>query len=264
MRLSNVLLYGFVILVLAWLIIPVLIIVPMSFSGARFLAFPPPSWSLRWYEAYLGNPQWMQATRVSLTVALVSSVVATVLGTAAAYALNLTSSRLVRSLQAVLLLPLVVPIVITAVGVFLVYAQVGLIATMTGLVLANIMLGMPYVVTSVLVGLRKFDPTQEMVARSLGMNRWRSFFAVTLPQIRPSVISGTLFAFISAIDETVVALFISGGQNQTLTKRMFTALRDEIDPTIAAISSLLTGISFILVMLVALNARSAEKMRARA
>lgn len=264
MRLSNVLLYGFVILVLAWLIIPVLIIVPMSFSGARFLAFPPPSWSLRWYEAYLGNPQWMQATRVSLTVALVSSVVATVLGTAAAYALNLTNSRLVRSLQAVLLLPLVVPIVITAVGVFLVYAQVGLIATMTGLVLANIMLGMPYVVTSVLVGLRKFDPTQEMVARSLGMNRWRSFFAVTLPQIRPSVISGTLFAFISAIDETVVALFISGGQNQTLTKRMFTALRDEIDPTIAAISSLLTGISFILVMLVALNARSAEKMRARA
>lgn len=264
MRLSNLLLYGFVIIVLAWLIIPVLIIVPMSFSGARFLAFPPPSWSLRWYEAYLGNPQWMQATRVSLTVALISSVVATVFGTAAAYALNLTNSRLVHSLQAVLLLPLVVPIVITAVGVFLVYAQVGLIATMTGLVLANIMLGMPYVVTSVLVGLRKFDPTQEMVARSLGMNRWRSFFAVTLPQIRPSVISGTLFAFISALDETVVALFISGGQNQTLTKRMFTALRDEIDPTIAAISSLLTGISFILVMLVALNARSAEKMRARA
>lgn len=264
MRLSNLLLYGFVVLVLAWLIIPVLIIVPMSFSGARFLAFPPPSWSLRWYEAYLGNPQWMQATRVSLTVALLSSVVATVFGTAAAYALNLTNSRLVRSLQAVLLLPLVVPIVITAVGIFLVYARVGLIATMTGLVLANIMLGMPYVVTSVLVGLRKFDPTQEMVARSLGMNRWRAFFSVTLPQIRPSVISGTLFAFISAIDETVVALFISGGQNQTLTKRMFTALRDEIDPTIAAISSLLTGISFIVVMLVALNARSAEKMRARA
>ncbi len=134
---------------------------------------------------------------------------------------------------------------------------------MTGLILANMMLGLPYVVISVLVGLRKFDATQEMVSRSLGMNRLRTFFVVTLPQIRPSVISGMLFAFISAIDETVVSLFISGGEYQTLTKRMFTALRDEIDPTIAAISSLLTAISFILVMLVALNARSADRKQGK-
>ncbi|MDV4159392.1 ABC transporter permease (plasmid) [Rhizobium leguminosarum] len=263
MRTSNLLLYGFVALVLAWLIIPIIIIVPMSFSSARFLTFPPPSWSLRWYEAYLGNAAWMQATRVSLIVSVSSAILATVLGTAAAYALNMTSSRLVRSLQMLLLLPLVVPIVITAVGVFLVYAQVGLLASMTGLILANMMLGLPYVVISVLVGLRKFDATQEMVSRSLGMNRLRTFFVVTLPQIRPSVISGMLFAFISAIDETVVSLFISGGEYQTLTKRMFTALRDEIDPTIAAISSLLTAISFILVMLVALNARSADRKQGK-
>jgi putative spermidine/putrescine transport system permease protein len=259
MSFPKILLYGFVALILAWLIIPILIILPMSFSGARFLAFPPPSWSLRWYQEYLTSASWMQATRVSLTVAVCASVIATVIGTAAAYALNLTQSRLVRSLQALLLLPLIVPIVITAVGVFLVYAQVGLLATMTGLILANVMLGLPYVVTSVLVGLRKFDHTQEMVSRSLGMNRWRTFFAVTLPQIRPSVISGLLFAFISALDETVVSLFISGGQYQTLTKKMFTALRDEIDPTIASISSLLTAISFILLMLAALNARKAER-----
>ncbi|MEO9337435.1 ABC transporter permease [Mesorhizobium sp. SB112] len=263
MRRPNFLLYGAVILILAWLIIPILIIVPMSFSGARFLTFPPPSWSLRWYESYLGSTAWMQATKVSLIVSVSSAVLATIFGTAAAYALNMTSSRLVRSLQMLLLLPLIVPIVITAVGVFLVYAQVGLLASMTGLILANIMLGLPYVITSVLVGLRKFDHTQEMVSRSLGMNRLRTFFVVTLPQIRPSVISGLLFAFISAIDETVVALFISGGQYQTLTKRMFTALRDEIDPTIAAISSLLTAISFILVMLVALNARSTERRQGK-
>jgi putative spermidine/putrescine transport system permease protein len=152
--------------------------------------------------------------------------------------------------------------VITAVGVFLVYANVGLLATMTGLILANVMLGIPYVLTSVLVGLRKFDPTQEMVSRSLGMNRMRTFFIVTLPQIRPSVISGMLFAFISAIDETVVSLFISGGQYQTLTKRMFTALRDEIDPTIASISSLLTAISFIIVMLVAISNRGQRERMA--
>lgn len=253
---SPLLVRAFVLIALLWLIIPVLIVIPMSFSSARFLAFPPPGWSLRWYQAFLGSPEWMAAARTSLIVAVAASLIATVIGTAAAYALNMSQSKLVRSLQIVLLLPLVVPVVITAVGVFLVYAKVGLIATMTGLVLANVMLGMPYVITSVLVGLRKFDPTQEMVARSLGMNRWRAFFTVVLPQIRPSVVTGTLFAFISALDETIVALFISGGENQTLTKRMFTALRDEIDPTIAAISTLLTGVSFILVLLVAANART--------
>lgn len=253
---SPLLVRAFVLMALLWLIIPVLIVIPMSFSSARFLAFPPPGWSLRWYQAFLGSPEWMAAARTSLIVAVAASLIATVVGTAAAYALNMSQSKLVQSLQIVLLLPLVVPVVITAVGVFLVYAQVGLIATMTGLVLANVMLGMPYVITSVLVGLRKFDPTQEMVARSLGMNRWRAFFTVVLPQIRPSVITGTLFAFISALDETIVALFISGGENQTLTKRMFTALRDEIDPTIAAISTLLTGVSFILVLLVAANGRA--------
>lgn len=264
MRKPNYLLYGFVALILAWLIIPIVIIVPMSFSGARFLSFPPPSWSLRWYESYLGSAAWMQATRVSLVVSVSSAILATILGTAAAYALNMSSSKMVRSLQMLLLLPLIVPIVITAVGVFLVYAQIGLLASMTGLILANVMLGLPYVITSVLVGLRKFDHTQEMVSRSLGMNRLRTFFVVTLPQIKPSVISGLLFAFISAIDETVVSLFISGGEYQTLTKRMFTALRDEIDPTIAAISSLLTAISFILVMLVAINARNTDRRQGKA
>lgn len=206
----------------------------------------------------------MQATKVSLMVAIAGAILSTIIGTAAAYALNLTSSRLVRNMQVVLLLPLVVPIVITAVGVFFVFAKVGLLATLSGLILANVMLGLPYVVTSVLVGLRKFDPTQEMVARSLGMNRFRAFFAVTLPQIKPSVISGLLFAFISAIDETVVSLFISGGQYQTLTKRMFTALRDEIDPTIASISSLLTAVSFIVVLLAALSSSHQRKEHATA
>lgn len=262
MSVPRIILISVVLMVLVWLVLPILIIVPMSFSGTRFLAFPPPSWSLRWYESYLTSTAWMQATKVSLIVALGSALLSTIIGTAAAYALNLTSSKLVRSVQVVLLLPLVVPIVITAVGVFFVYAKIGMLATLSGLILANLMLGLPYVVTSVLVGLRKFDPTQEMVARSLGMNRFRAFFAVTLPQIKASVITGMLFAFISALDETVVSLFISGGQYQTLTKRMFTALRDEIDPTIASISSLLTAVSFIVVMLAALSAGRQRRKQA--
>lgn len=255
LSLTRIALYVFTGLAMIWLMVPILIIAPMSFSSARFLQFPPPGWSLRWYETLLSDPAWVQAGKVSMIVSVSSAVLATVLGTAAAYALNMARPKLANALQVVLLLPLVVPIVITAVGVFLVYANVGLIATLPGLILANVMLGMPYVITSVLVGLRKFDPAQEMVARSLGMNRLRAFFAVTLPQIRPSVVSGLLFAFISALDETVVAIFIAGGENQTLTKKMFTALRDEIDPTIAALSTLLTGASFLILALMALNMR---------
>jgi len=236
-------------LVLAFLILPFLIILPMSFSATRFLTFPPPSFSLRWYQEFFGSETWMNATTISMMVALLTVAIATPVGTAAAYAIANTTGRLPRLVHMTLMLPLVVPIVILAIGIFFVFAKLQLLATVAGLVLANVMLGLPYVVTSVLAGLQSFDMTQELVARSLGMNRFRSFMAVTLPQIRASVAAGAIFAFISAIDETIIAIFISGGQYQPLTKRMFTSLRDEIDPTIAAISTLLTATSFILVLL---------------
>ena len=242
--------------VLLYLVLPILIVVPMSFSSARFLTFPPPSLSLRWYREYIGNPAWMQATLVTLTVAVCTVLIATPLGVSAAYAISQSKLRIMRIIHAALLLPLMVPIIITAVGIFFVYAKVGLIATMSGLVLANVMLALPYVIISVVAGLQSFDMTQEMVARSLGMNRLRSFFAVTLPQIKASVIAGGIFAFISAMDETIVAIFISGGQYQPLTKRMFTALRDEIDPTIAAISTLMTATSFMLVLIASTRKRT--------
>jgi putative spermidine/putrescine transport system permease protein len=242
--------------VLLYLVLPILIVVPMSFSSARFLTFPPPSLSLRWYQEYIGNPAWMQATLVTLTVAVCTVAIATPLGVSAAYAISQSKLRIMRIIYAALLLPLMVPIIITAVGIFFVYAKVGLIATMSGLVLANVMLALPYVIISVVAGLQSFDMTQEMVARSLGMNRLRSFFAVTLPQIKASVIAGGIFAFISAMDETIVAIFISGGRYQPLTKRMFTALRDEIDPTIAAISALMTATSFMLVLIASTRKRT--------
>jgi putative spermidine/putrescine transport system permease protein len=247
--LGRVAFIAFCAIVLLYLILPILIIVPMSFSGTRFLTFPPPSLSLRWYQDYVGSSAWMQATRVTLIAALSTVAIATPLGVAAGYAISQSKLKLMRVIHMTLLLPLVVPIIITAVGIFFVYAKVGLVATLSGLILANVMLGLPYVIISVVAGLQSFDATQEMVARSLGMNRLRSFFAVTLPQIKSSVIAGAIFAFISAVDETIVALFISGGQYQPLTKRMFTALRDEIDPTIASISTLMTAVSFMLVLI---------------
>lgn len=253
------LLFGaFVGLVLLYLILPLLIIVPMSFSATRFLTFPPPAFSLRWYAEYFGNPAWMQATRMSLLIGVLTVIVATPLGTAAAYAISHSQTKLMRSLHMMLMLPLIVPIIIIAIGIFFIYAKIGLIQTLTGLVLANVMLGLPYVITSVVAGLQSFDKTQEMVARSLGMNRFRAFLTVTLPQIKASVFAGGIFAFISAIDETIIALFVSGGQHQTLTKRMFTALRDEIDPTIATVSSLLIAGSFVAVLLGVYTARRAH------
>ncbi len=254
-RLSLV---AFAVLVLVFSMLPVLVIVPVSFSDARFLTFPPPGYSLRWYDAFISNPTWVEAAKTSLLVAFLTVCVTTPLGVAASYAIHNSSHWSMRYLRVVLMLPLMVPIIIVAVGVFFIYAHIGLLNSVTGLVLADVMLGLPYVVTAVTAGLQGFDPAQEMVARSLGMNRLRSFLAVTLPQIKASVISGAIFAFIQALDETIVALFISGGDNQTLTKQMFTTLRDEIDPTIAAVSTLLTTASFTLVLMVVLSRKAAK------
>jgi len=149
-----------------------------------------------------------------------------------------------------------VPIIIVAVGVFFVYSQTGCVNSMAGLIVADSMLGLPYVLIAVGADLRTFDPVQEMVARSLGMNRFRSFMTVTLPQIKSSVVAGAIFVFIQALDETVLAMFISGGSHQTLTRKMFVALRDEIDPTIAAISTLLTALTLCLIAIMVLTRKS--------
>ncbi len=250
-------------LVLAFLIVPVAIVIPMSFSNSRFLSFPPKDFSLRWYEALFSSAEWMSAAQTSLTVAVVTMLIATPLGVAAAYAIENSSHWVMRYLRVTLMLPLMVPIIIVGAGVFFAYAKVGLWATLPGLILADVMLSLPFVVTAVIAGLQGFDKTQEMVARSLGMNRFRAFMTVTLPQIKPSVISGAVFAFIWALDETIVALFISGGENETLTKVMFTTLRDEIDPTIAAISTLLVGISLALVLCSAVLGRAKAPRRVR-
>ena len=246
---SRILFAALIALILAYLVIPVLIVIPMSFSEARFLQFPPKAYSLRWYEAFFSSIEWMSATKVSFIVAVATTVISLPIGIAAAYAINNSTLKIMRTLQLVLLLPMMVPIILIAAGVFFVYARVGMISTLFGLVFAHIMLALPYVIIAVLAGFRNFDMTQEMVARSLGMNRFRAFMAVTLPQIKPSVVSAALFAFITSLDETVVALFISGGSNETITKRMFTALRDEIDPTIAAISTMLVAITLLMVMI---------------
>lgn len=249
--------------VVLFLIVPVFIVVPMSFSGTRFLAFPPPSLSLRWYHEYFRSSEWMLATFVSLQVAFSTCLLATPIGVAAAYAIHTHQARWVRVAYTLLMLPLMVPHIILAVGIFFLYARLALNNTIGGLVLAHTMLALPFVVITTLAGLQGFDMTQERAAQSLGVNRLRAFLAVTAPQIRGSIVAGALFAFISSLDEVVVSLFVSGGPSSTLPKRMFVALRDEVDPTIAAISSLLiaTTLAVGLAGLVATRPRPAQERR---
>ena len=254
----RVWLYMFGCLVLAFLFLPSLIVIPMSFSNSRFLGFPPEEWSFRWYRYYLQSPEWLAATAISLKAAIITSVLATPMGTAAAYGLRTSKARIVSMLQAFLMLPLMVPIILIAIGLYYVYARFGLNNTLTGLALAHTLLSMPFVVVTVGAGLRNFDLTQEMVARSLGASPWKAFFTVTLPQIKLAVVSGALFAFITSLDEVVVALFISGGPNATIQRRMFNALRDEIDPTIAVISTCLIVLSAVIVFTAQLLGRRSQ------
>jgi len=254
-------LYGAAVLALAFLFLPTLIVVPMSFSDARYLEFPPRSWSFRWYANYAASPEWRSATEVSLTVALLTTLVATPLGTAAAYALHTVRGRATRAAWAVLTLPMTVPVILIAIGAFYLYARLGLNNTIAGLTLAHSVLALPLVMIAVGAGLRQFDMNQQRVAMSLGATPWKAFLTITLPQIRVSVITGALFAFITSLDEVVLALFISSGDAATIQKRMFDALRDEIDPTVAVISTCLVVLSIAIVLAAQVLSRGPRRRR---
>ncbi|MBV2160855.1 ABC transporter permease [Achromobacter denitrificans] len=244
-------------LIVLFLVAPTLVVIPMSFSDSRFLTFPPASWSLRWYLEYFQSLEWREATWVSLRAAVGTTALATPLGLAAAYAAARVTAGHARWLRLVFLLPLALPVILCGVGVFLLYARLGLNNTLLGLVLAHTCLALPLVFITVSAALASFDFSQEMAARSLGAHPLRAFRDVTLPQIRFSVMAAAILAFITSLDEVVVALFIAGGPSATLTKRMFNSLRDEVDPAIAAISTLLILVSVAL----PLAARALQRRR---
>jgi putative spermidine/putrescine transport system permease protein len=244
-------------LVLFFLMLPTLIVIPMSFSDSQYLEFPPQSWSLRWYREYFGSDAWMDATWTSLAAAVLTTVIATPAGTLAAYGMHCSSERLRNALQPLVLMPVVVPSILVAVGVFHLYAVLGLNYTLTGVVLAHTALAVPFVIITVLSSLKNYDMAQEMAARSMGASRATAFLTVTLPQVRFAVLTGAFLAFITSLDEVVVAMFVSGGENATITRRMFNSLRDQIDPTIAAISTCLIALSVLALVAVQLaGARS--------
>lgn len=233
-------------LVMVFLIGPTLAVIPISFSSANFLSYPLPGLSLQWYAKVLAPQPWMSALMNSLLVGTGATALATVLGTLAALGLSRENLPARAGLLGIIISPMIVPVVISGVGMYFLFAKLGLVASFTGMILAHAVLGVPFVVITVTATLKNFDPNLARAAASLGASPIRTFFTVTLPLIAPGVVSGGLFAFVFSFDEVVVALFISGPAQRTLPRQMFDGLRDNIDPSILAMSTLLVIISAVL------------------
>jgi len=234
----------------AFLVAPLIIVIPMSFSDSALMQFPPPRLSLRWYRAYFDNRAWIDASVMSLKAGILVAMASTALGMAAALGLARGQFPGRAVLQALILSPLVVPVIIFAVGVYYIYSLLRLNGTLLGLVIGHIALTFPYAVVVISASLEDFDNTLEQAARGLGANPWRAFWRVTLPLIAPGVAVAFLFSFLTSFDELVLALFVTGPETATLPRKMWEGIRFELNPTIAAVSTLLIATSST-VMLVA-------------
>lgn len=245
-----------------YLILPVLIVVPMSFSDSSFLTFPPGDLSLRWFHNIVDDPVWLTSALASLKVALLSSICAVLLGVLAALALVRGRMPFRNTITAVLLAPLIVPYVIVGLAAYIAFLRLGLTQTTLGFVLVHTCLAVPYVVINVVAGLVSVDRRLEMAAMSLGAGPITTFFKVTLPLILPSVLAAGLFAFIISWDEVVTAIFLSGPDLTTLPVQMWSGIRVQIDPTVAAISTLVLLVilgSFLVLGLTRLIQRLARR-----
>ncbi len=227
------------------LVAPLAVVVLISVSAGRFLRFPPPGLSLQWYRALFSDPGWLDSLGVSAAVLVPAALAATGLGTAATYGLARGGVRAAGVLWGVLLLPLVVPGVVTAAALFGAYARLGLNGTLAGLVLAHVVLTLPYVVATVGAALRTLDPMLEGAAATLGAGPWRAFRRVTLPLLAPAVLGGALFAAVVSFDELIVSLFVSSARVQPVAVRMWGDVLGDFDPVVAAISTVALGLALL-------------------
>lgn len=224
--------------ILLLMIAPIVIVALLSFSSASYLSFPPPALGLRWYRTYFASRDWIAATVTSLEVAGAVVILSTVLGTAATLGLARLPPIARTIASGLILSPLIMPVIVVAIGVYYAFARYGLVGTPLGLILAHTCLAVPFVVTSVGSSLAGYDRRLTMAALSLGASPVAAFRQVTLPLIRPGIVVGALFAFLTSFDELVVSLFLSGTGAVTLPRRMWEDLRYALDPTIAAVSTL--------------------------
>ena len=275
-------------LVFFFLIAPIIIIIPLSFNAEpyftfteRMLTLDPTGYSLRWYDTLLthgmrapdaprdadwwadswNNAAWVAAAKNSIIIGSFSTLVATVLGTVAALGLSRPEMPFRRIIMAVLISPMVVPIIITATGLFFFYSQVGLANSYTGVILAHATLGIPFVIITVTATLVGFDHSLTRAAASLGASPVTVFFRITMPLILPGVIAGALFAFVTSFDEVVVVLFVAAHDQQTIPRQMWNGIREQISPAILAVATILVLISIALLTTIELLRRRSERLR---
>ncbi|PYO56517.1 MAG: ABC transporter permease [Candidatus Rokuibacteriota bacterium] len=262
--LGRRLLWTYCVLTLIFLCAPIVIVVIVSFNATEFIQFPPQTWSLRWYRNYFGARQWVEPTLLSLRIAAVTMVLATVLGTAAAIGLTRGRFRGRRALEFFFVSPMVVPSIVLAIGLYLLFARFKLVGQPLALYLAHTVVAAPLVIVIVSAALKTTDPAIELAARSLGAGYFRTLWHVTLPAILPAVVSGAAFAFLVSFDEVVLAIFLGGPNTTTLPKRMWESVRFEIDPTLTAISTLLVLIPIAILTVVEVVRRSSAAVPAPA
>ena len=265
-------------LVFFFLIAPIFIVLPLSFSSSsffeftpEFMRFEPEAYSLKWYKQMLGicsvdvttvcTNKWMLGVRNSFIIGIASTLLATSLGTIAALGLSRPHMPFKALIMAILISPMIVPLIITAAGMFFFYSQLGLTHTFTGLILAHTALGTPFVVITVTATLTGFDTNLIRASQSLGADTFRTFFKVIMPLILPGVISGALFAFITSFDEVVVVFFLAGFEQRTIPRQMWAGIREQISPTILAVATILVCVSILLLTTVELLRRRNERLR---
>lgn len=254
--------------VLFFLILPILVIIPLSFNAEPFFSFTkgmlqldPQAYSLKWYVSVFNSQNWMMAIRNSFFIGVCATLIATTLGTVAAMGLASANMPLRRLFTALLLSPMIVPLIIVAAGMFFFYTRYNLVGTFAGIIIAHAALGVPFVIITVTATLSGFDQTLYRAGLSMGASPFRVFRDVVIPLIRPGVISGALFAFVTSFDEIVLVLFLAGPEQGTIPRQMFAGLREQINPAILAVATLLIVVSIaFLATLEALRRRS-ERIR---
>jgi len=248
-------------LVLLFLVLPILVIVPLSFNSGTFLIYPMQGFSMRWYEDFFGSAGWMRALKNSMIIAPAATVLAMVFGTLASIGLVRGEFRGKALVMSLLISPMVAPVVIVGVASYLFFAPMGLGNSYTSLILVHAVLGVPFVIITVSATLQGFNYNLVRAAASMGASPLTAFRRVTLPLIAPGVISGALFAFATSFDEVVVTLFLAGPEQATLPRQMFSGIRENLSPTIAAAATLLIAFSIIMLLTLEWLRGRSEKMR---
>ncbi|NHQ75177.1 ABC transporter permease [Roseovarius gahaiensis] len=251
-----------------FLITPILVVMPLSFNAENFFTFTPEmlrldpeGYSLKHYRDFFSNSDWQQAMRNSLSIAPMATLLSVGFGTLAAIGLSSEHVPFRRAIMAILISPMIVPLIISAAGMYFFYSRLGLQGTYWGVVLAHAALGIPFVIITVTATLVGFDRSLTRAAANMGANPLTTFFRVQMPLILPGVISGGLFAFITSFDEVVVVLFVGSAGQKTLPWQMFIGLREQISPTILAVATILVAISIALLTTVELLRRRSERLR---